>query len=327
MIEEINVSGRNIPHVYPHLELWHWPIPVYLFLGGLAAGILFFAAINFLTGKAEQREVTTKWTPFVVPVLLMVGLAALFYDLSNKLFFWQLYTTIRLDSPMSWGAWVLLLITPLSILWCMTYLKEGLALLEKKSGYDSIVRLGNTLLDIKLIKSIVDLATQYRAAMAWGLLLLSLILGIYTGILLSAFNARPLWNTSILGPLFLLSGLSAAAGLNMWMTNNYNERKLFGQIDLVLIAMELVLIIHMFMGFRAGSEVSIQTADLFLGGEFTFAFWGLVVGLGLVFPAILEVLKLRGKKIHIAIPASLILLGGIIFRFIMVEAGQVSAYL
>ncbi len=327
MFEEINVSGRNIPHVYPDLELWHWPIPVYLFLGGLAAGILFFAALNFLTGKTEQRETTTKWTPYLVPVLLMVGLAALFYDLTNKLYFWQLYTTIRLDSPMSWGAWVLLAITPLSIIWCMTWLEDGIKILEKKSGFESIINFGKTLLNIKLVKFLIDLGVKYRAAMAWSLIVLSLILGIYTGILLSAFNARPLWNTSILGPLFLLSGLSAAAGLNMWLTKDYQERKLFGQIDLVLIAMELVLIIHMFMGFRAGSDVSIKTADLFLGGQYTLPFWGLVVGLGLVFPAILEVLKLRGMKIHIAIPASLILLGGIIFRFIMVEAGQVSAYL
>ena len=36
-------------------------------------------------------------------------------------------------------------------------------------------------------------------------------LGIYTGILLSAMVARPLWNSAILGPLFLFSGLSAAA--------------------------------------------------------------------------------------------------------------------
>ena len=34
-----------------------------------------------------------------------------------------------------------------------------------------------------------------------------LALGIYTGILLSAMVARPLWNSAVLGPLFLFSGL------------------------------------------------------------------------------------------------------------------------
>ena len=39
--EEIFISGRNIPHIDPTLEVWHWPISVYLFLGGLGAGLLF----------------------------------------------------------------------------------------------------------------------------------------------------------------------------------------------------------------------------------------------------------------------------------------------
>ena len=38
-------------------------------------------------------------------------------------------------------------------------------------------------------------------------------LGIYTGILLNTMVARPLWNSAILGPLFLFSGLSAGAAL------------------------------------------------------------------------------------------------------------------
>ena len=36
-------------------------------------------------------------------------------------------------------------------------------------------------------------------------------LGIYTGVLLSALGARPFWNSALLGPLFLVSGLSSAA--------------------------------------------------------------------------------------------------------------------
>ena len=45
MQEELFTSGRHIPHIDPSLEIWHWPISVYLFLGGLAAGLLFFAGV------------------------------------------------------------------------------------------------------------------------------------------------------------------------------------------------------------------------------------------------------------------------------------------
>ena len=41
MKEELIISGRENMLVDPQLHIWHWPISLYLFLGGLAAGILF----------------------------------------------------------------------------------------------------------------------------------------------------------------------------------------------------------------------------------------------------------------------------------------------
>jgi formate-dependent nitrite reductase membrane component NrfD len=83
----------------------------------------------------------------------------------------------------------------------------------------------------------------------------------------------------------------------------------------------------MIMGMLAGSTVQIAAADLFLGGHFTVSFWVFVIMLGLVFPAVMEILELAGYKIPVAVPAALILFGGLVFRFIMVEAGQITRYL
>lgn len=312
MREEIFVSGRNIPNIDPHLNIWHWQIPVYLFLGGLAAGILFFAALYYILGKEKEMPTTIKWATFLVPVALVLGLVALFLDLKHKLFFWQLYTTVRFESPMSWGAWVLMFITPLSMIWVATYIKELIP------GWDW---------KFEFLNKFERFAIANRKPMAWALLILAVILGIYTGILLSAFNARPLWNTSILGPLFLVSGLSTGAAAIMWMSKGHFERKMMSRIDLILIGIELFFIVHLFMGFLASSAVQIQAAELFLGGQFTVSFWVFVVILGLIFPGVLEILELRGYKIPVAIPAFLILFGGLMFRFIMVEAGQITRYL
>jgi len=329
MSEEIFVSGRNIPNIDPVLHIWHWQIPVYLFLGGLAAGLMFFSAFNYLRGRDNKYEVTVKWAPFIVPIALILGLIALFLDLKHQLYFWRLYTTIRFDSPMSWGAWTLMAITPLSFIWCFSYLREFVdAFSGKKKWIDKTLNFTmNIVFKFKWVATFEAYVIKNRKAMAWANVILSFILGIYTGILLSAFNARPLWNSSILGPLFLVSGLSTAAALIMWLTKDKEERKLFGQIDLLLIGLELFLITHMFMGFLAGSQVKIEAAQLFLGGEFTAAFWTFVVGLGLVIPAIFEIMKLRGYKIPVALPALLILVGGLIFRFIMVDAGQITRFL
>ena len=312
MKEELFASGRNIPNIDPYLNIWHWQIPSYLFLGGLAAGILFFASFFTIMGKEHKMEATVKKAPLLVPFILMLGLFFLFLDLKHKLYFWQLYTTIRLESPMGWGSWVLMIITPISILWSASYVKEAFP------NWDWKFKILNTI-EAWLIKN--------RKIIAWPMAIYAIILGIYTGILLSAFNARPLWNTSILGPLFLVSGMSTAAAVIMLMSKDHKERKIMGRIDILLIIVELFFIIHLFMGFLAGSEVQINAANLFLGGKFTAPFFAFVVILGLIFPALLEVFELKGYKVPIVVPAVLILIGGLIFRFLMVEAGQITRYL
>lgn len=312
MNEELIISGRNLPGIDPSLHIWHWPISLYLFLGGLAAGILFFAALFTIRGQQDKMSTAVKWATMIVPFALIIGLVALIYDLKNPLYSWRLYTTIRLSSPMSWGAWTLMAITPVSMLWVASFVRE---LFPSWDWKFDILRKGEALL------------IKYRIALAWIMIVLAVILGIYTGILLSAFNARPLWNNAILGPLFLTSGLSTGAATIMWMANSHLERDTFRKIDLLLITIELFFIIHLFMGFLAGPEVQKEAAELFLGGEFTVQFWVFVVFLGLIFPAILEIMEIRGYKIPVALPASLIIMGGLVFRFIMVDAGQITRYL
>ncbi|MEP2508863.1 MAG: NrfD/PsrC family molybdoenzyme membrane anchor subunit, partial [Reichenbachiella sp.] len=123
-MEELIISGRMNYKVDPYLHIWGWEIAFYLFVGGLAAGILFFAAFYYLRGKENQFPAAVKWAPMITPFILILGLGALFLDLHNKMNFWRLYTTIRLESPMSWGAWTLMVITPISIIWSSIHIKE-----------------------------------------------------------------------------------------------------------------------------------------------------------------------------------------------------------
>jgi len=312
MQEELFTSGRHIPHIDPSLEIWHWPISVYLFLGGLAAGLLFFAGVITILGKDKEYPTSVKYASMVPPIALSLGLLALVYDLTHPLYTWQLYTTIRLESPMSWGAWVLLATTPLSFMWVFSYFSE---LFPKWN------------LKFDFLKKCEKFLKKNRKNMAYALVPLSIILGVYTGILLSAFNARPLWNNAILGPLFLTSGLSTGAATIILLAKSTKERHLFSKIDLGLVIIELGLIVHMIMGMYAGSEVQLDAMNLLIGGEFTLMFFGFVVILGLIVPGILEALEIKGYKVPVAIPAILILIGGLIFRFVMVEAGQLTRYL
>jgi protein NrfD len=312
MREELIISGRMNPMVDPTLNIWHWQIPLYLFLGGIAAGILFFASLYYILGREKKYPAAIKWAPMLTPALLVLGLGALFLDLNHKLYFWQLYTNIRLESPMSWGAWTLMVITPVSIIWSATWIKELLP------GWDW---------KFDFLNQWEAFFIKHRFILAWVMLIYAIILGVYTGILLSAFNARPLWNTSILGPLFFASSLSTGAAVIMLMAKSHLERNIFSRIDLIMIGIELFLIVHMFMGFQASTQVQIDAANMFLGGPYTAVFWIFVVFLGLLVPAFLEVLELLGYKVPILITSSLILMGGMFLRFIIVYAGQASRYL
>jgi formate-dependent nitrite reductase membrane component NrfD len=281
-------------------------------LGGLAAGILFFASLYVVLGKENQFRGAVRRAPVVVPFLLVIGLAALFLDLKHKMYFWQLYTTIKLQSPMSWGAWTLMAITPISFIWVAIHIKEYLPKWEWKW---------------LIFKELELFFVKNKIYLAWVTLFLSVILGIYTGILFSAFNARPLWNTSILGPLFLTSGLSAGAAVIILFSKRKGERVNFAKIDIMLIGIELFLIVHMFMGFLASTEVQIEAANLFLGGQYTAPFWIFVVIIGMIVPAVLEFLEL--KKFHIphVIPVVLVLFGSLMLRFVFAYAGQLSRWL
>jgi len=312
MKEELIVSGRMNPMIDPNLNIWHWQIPLYLFLGGMAAGILCIAALYYIRGREKDYYTAVRITPFLAPILLVLGLLALFIDLRHKLYFWQLYTNIKLQSPMSWGAWTLMVITPVSFIWCALHIRDIFPEWDWK---------------YKWLKDLEAFFNRFKKTLAWVMLIYGLILGIYTGILLSAFNARPLWNTSILGPLFLASGLSAGAAATLIMSKDKAERKQFAKIDLVIIGIELFLIIHMFMGYLASTQVQIEAAEMFLGGQYTVSFWVFVVILGLLMPALLEILELQKLHIPGLISPLLVIFGSLMLRFIIVYAGQVSRYL
>lgn len=312
MQEEIFISGRNIPNIDPVLQVWHFPISLYLFLGGMAAGIIFFASLFTILKKEKEFPTTVKGGMMLAVIAISIGLIALLYDLTHMFYAWQLYMTVRIESPMSWGAWVLLIITIISVFWVFSYFTEMFPKWDWKYDW---------------IKNLEKFFQGQRRTMALIMLPLSLILGVYTGILLSAFNARPLWSNAILGPLFLTSGLSTGAAAIILFSKNHFEQHVMSKIDLALIFIELALIAHMLMGMFAGSAVQLEALDLLVGGEFTLMFFGFVVILGLMVPAFMESIELMGYKLPVIIPALLVLIGGFIFRIVMVEAGQITRYL
>jgi protein NrfD len=321
---EITVTTNKITNA-AGLHIWGWEVPVYLFLGGLTAGILIIVSWMILKNKGKEFDTAVNRLSIFAPVAISLGMLALFLDLEHKLYVWRFYTTFRLTSPMSWGAWILLLVYPLSFLLILGTFREGFP--KVFSRLEKVVQ-ANGYLKKYLDKFylLFDFPRKHIRLIAKLTIPVGIILGIYTGILLSAFSARPFWNSAIMGPLFLISGLSTAAAFVVLLSGKHSEKEFFTKMDLGLIGIELSLLLLFIIGMLSSSEQHKASADLILGGPLTAYFWVFIIGIGLLLPAFLETMELKGKMFPTAISAVLVLVGGILLRFLVVEAGQISTW-
>ena len=316
MLEEILVSARSNPHIDPVMSVWGWEISVYLFLGGLTAGIMFFSALMLLLDKDEEAPFAVNGLALLGPVVLSLGMTTLFLDLSHKLFVWRFYTTFEPTSPMSYGAWILILFYPVGILQVLSTFRKG---------YPLVAGMAN---GMPRLAGLLDLAERYRRLIAWLAIPIAVALGIYTGILLSAFSARPFWNTGLLGPLFLASGLSTGAALTALIARRHSERRLFTRIDVGLIVVELLIVGLLLVNLSTGSKPQLDAAAMLMGGSYTAGFWVVFVALGLLVPLVLEYFEIRGSARSVALLAPvLVLVGGYALRVIAVDLGQETTWI
>jgi protein NrfD len=309
MIEFTSTRANHL--VDPFLQVWGWEIPVYLFLGGLVAGMMAIAGWFRLADRARRSDCVCFLLPGLSLVLLSLGMGALFLDLEHKLYVWRLYTTFEPASPMSWGAWILVAVYPALL---------GLMLLRVPAGlrrrFPALAALSDGLnARLPLVRSI-----------AAANLVLGGMLGIYTGVLLSALGARPLWNSALLGPLFLTSGLSSAAALVHMLARDREESELLARADNRFLQAELVLIALFLVGLVSATQVQMRAAGLLLGGPYSAVFWVGVVGIGIALPLAIQSLAVGHRIRHSPVAPLLVLAGGLLLRFVIVSAGQVSRW-
>lgn len=299
-------------------HIWGWEIPVYLFLGGLTAGILIVAALMILRNKGKEYPVATNKIILLAPILISFGMLALFLDLTHKLYVWRFYTSFQVTSVMSWGAWILILVYPINILMILATLKEGYP-----KAYSWIEEKVKTTWNARLegiFTWLINFSEKHVKLWARMAIPVGIGLGVYTGVLLSAFGARPVWNSSILGPLFLISGASTGVALIVLLSKG-EERNYFAKIDMMLIGTELLLLFLYIVG-QLTAGASQQEAIRLLIDKSIIApvFWIFVVSMGLLLPVFLEWLESKGRKIPAYLPPALVLFGGLSLRFVLVKA-------
>ena len=163
--------------------------------------------------------------------------------------------------------------------------------------------------------------------------------------LLGAIPARPFWNTPMVAQLFLFSALSTAAALLLLVTpmvwkgdrsqSELQHRSLL-RADLVFIFLELFIIIPYIIHGELSVLAARESLTMILGGPYTGPFWIGVVLIGILIPAIIELVESVGgvkklprkltRTLHFIVP-TMVLVGGYILRWVFVHAGQDTVFL
>ena len=310
-MNEIDVA-RHSHMIDPQLHVWGWEIPVYLFLGGMAAGAMILTSLLMM--RKEERSPAARWLAFAAPALVSVGMGALFLDLSFKLHVLRFYLAFRWTSPMSWGAWILVVVYPVSLALALASLGDEQA--EKVVAFMGRFGLAAP------ARAVRAFALRCIVRLEWANLVLGIGLGIYTGVLLSTLGARALWTSALLGPLFLASGVSAGAAFLLLFRLSDDERHFVVRWDKLAIGLEVAVLLLFLAGLATGGAAGKEAVGMLLGGPFTSSFWSLVVLAGLAVPFLLETLESRLHLRATAVAPLLVLAGGFALRWIMVAAGQ-----
>jgi formate-dependent nitrite reductase membrane component NrfD len=194
---------------------WGWWIILYFYMGGIAAGAYFTATLIELLGSEEDRELPRIGYAIAAPLVCLCGLF-LIIDLGRPERFWHMLfksevvkaaiaegwpwhsagwsqmshaLLFKYWSPMSVGAWGLLLFGLCSFLSLLGHLWPG-------SRMERLFRYGWLGRGLQIVGSLVGF-----------------LIAAYTGALLTATN-QPVWsNSTWVAPLFLTSAASTGIAL------------------------------------------------------------------------------------------------------------------
>ncbi len=310
-MSEIDLTGVN-PIDYPELATWEWPVAAYLFVGGLVGGLMILSSIWRLRKNetwARAIRIVDLWG---LP-LLVLGLLLLFLDLSYKLHAWRFYLAFQPTSAMSWGAWILLVAGLLLVLRAVLHVPA--------TAWFASGRLPAWLR--RPIEALRRVTAPRTRLLDMSSVVVGAALAFYTGVLLSTIPARPLWDSAILAPLFLVSGVAAAGAFACLFLSPEAHRKLT-PVAMSLCVVELTLIAAFSATLISGTQATRDAFEILLSWPFGVVFWGVVVAAGLLVPFSIEAVELRRGSVPRPVGRAapiLKLVGSVGLRFVIVLAG------
>jgi protein NrfD len=285
----------------PH---WGWLIVLYFFVGGLAGGSYFLAALIDLFGRREDRPLAHLGYYIAFPCVAFSGLL-LTLDLTRPLRFWHMLIEsntyrpmFKHWSPMSVGSWALLIFGFFSFLSFLAALAEDGRI--ARSGFRALRPPGT----LGTVVAVLGGSAGFYVA---G----------YTGVLLAVTN-RPIWSdTPLLGMLFVVSAASTSAALIMLLAHRSGLQTPaladLHRMDDWMLVFELPVLIAVVVSLGPVASAWLNV-------------WGVLlliaIGLGVIVPLVLSWRARRLRQGKLATAAVLILLGGFLLRMIIIFSSE-----
>ncbi len=106
---------------------WQYLIVSYLFLGGLSAGLYFVSALTelFRKGDDSAQEHIARIGALLAPWPVMLGCTLLVFDLGHWYRAYKLFLHFRWESPMSIGSWLLMLFICISLIYAYGWVSRA----------------------------------------------------------------------------------------------------------------------------------------------------------------------------------------------------------
>lgn len=280
-----------------HLVYWDWRIALDLFLGGAGAGAFLYAMFIYYH-KNKQKLLVVKIGSVIAPVAVALGILAMFTEMGHPFRILNTLIYFNPTSVLSWGGLLQQIFIALSAFFAFLLL----------SGKNEALR--------ETLGIVVALC--------------AICIGFYHGFLLSFVTARPLWNSGVSTIISLVS-LIATGIVTVLICASYTEKGrkeieelsgVTGNLLIVSLLIQVVAILVWIISLATGGVHSVSALNA-LNSEFGMLFWLGVVLAGTAAPFILLVNR-RGKPFPVFLISALILIGGFIFRYVLVLCGQMS---
>ncbi|MCA5917735.1 cytochrome c nitrite reductase subunit NrfD [Pectobacterium brasiliense] len=308
--------------------VWDWPIAVYLLLVGISAGMVSLSMLlrHYVPSEYRGSNRVIKATAIVAPLAVILGLVILIFHLTRPLTFWYLMVFYNPTSIMSLGVMLFQVYFVVMLLWIITLYHDGwLTQLETVWHRPALAARAR-----KLTATIVKSAAVIENL----LLVLAILLGCYTGFLLSALKSFPLLNNPVLPVLFLVSGTTSGIAVMLlasaWGRNTSGHSRslhFIHRVETPVVYAELFLLFAFFVGLLLGGGQKVVAAQTALSGFWGGVFWIGIIGIGIVIPFIAN--QVRKPSVHsgkgqLITLAAMSLFGVFLLRLFVLYAGQMT---